>query len=134
MATLRGIVGTDEDILNKLKEAGVYNTRHLLRAGASPAGRNDLAGRTGLDENQILRWVNRADLMRIRGLGEEYSELLEMAGVETVLELAQRNARDLRQKMLEINNEKKLVRRLPALKTVRYWTARAKKLPKIISY
>ncbi|MGQ9800192.1 MAG: DUF4332 domain-containing protein [Candidatus Saccharicenans sp.] len=134
MTMLKGIEGIGEEFMNKLKEAGVYNTKQLLRAGATPTGRKELSEKTGLSEAQILKWVNRADLMRIRGIGEEYSDLLEMAGVDTVVELAQRNASNLRQKILEINEEKKLVRRVPALKMVRYWIERAKKLPRIVTY
>lgn len=134
MTLLKAIEGIGEVFMNKLKEAGVYNVKQLLRAAASPAGRRELAEKTGLSEAQILKWVNRADLMRIRGIGEEYSDLLEMAGVDTVVELAQRNAQNLHQKLLEINQEKKLVRRVPALRMVRYWIERAKKLPRIVTY
>ncbi|MDI6698267.1 MAG: DUF4332 domain-containing protein [Candidatus Saccharicenans sp.] len=134
MTLLKAIEGIGDVFMDKLKEAGVYNVKQLLRAGATPAGRKELAEKTGLSEAQILKWVNRADLMRIRGIGEEYSDLLEMAGVDTVVELAQRNAQNLQQKLLEINAEKKLVRRVPALKMVRYWIERAKKLPRIVTY
>lgn len=134
MTVLRGIEGIGEAFMNRLKEAEVYNIKQLLRAGATPAGRKELSEKTGLSEAQILKWVNRADLMRIRGIGEEYSDLLEMAGVDTVVELAQRNASHLHQKILEINGEKKLVRRVPALKMIRYWIERAKKLPRIVTY
>ncbi|MCR4396094.1 MAG: DUF4332 domain-containing protein [Candidatus Saccharicenans sp.] len=134
MTTLKSIEGIGEVFMDKLKEAGVYNIKQLLRAGATRAGRKELAEKAGLSEAQILKWVNRADLMRIRGIGEEYGDLLEMAGVDTVVELAQRNASNLHQKLLEINEEKKLVRRVPALKMVRYWIERAKKLPRIVTY
>lgn len=133
MTMLKGIEGIGEVFMNKLKEAEVYNIKQLLRAGATPAGRKELSEKTGLSEAQILKWVNRADLMRIRGIGEEYSDLLEMAGVDTVVELAQRNASHLHQKILEINGETKLVRRVPALKMIRYWIERAKKLPRIVT-
>jgi predicted flap endonuclease-1-like 5' DNA nuclease len=82
----------------------------------------------------ILKWVNRADLFRIKGVGEEYADLLEIAGVDTVPELAQRNAENLYQKVVEANQEKNLVRRLPSQSAVRDWIKQAKKLPRAINY
>jgi predicted flap endonuclease-1-like 5' DNA nuclease len=82
----------------------------------------------------ILEWVNLADLMRIKGVGEEYSDLLEEAGVDTVAELANRKAENLFQKILEINKEKKLVRRPPVMKQVQKWVEQAKKLPRKVEY
>jgi predicted flap endonuclease-1-like 5' DNA nuclease len=82
----------------------------------------------------ILEWVNLADLLRIKGLGEEFSDLLEEAGVDTVPELAQRNPENLHQKMVEVNEAKNLVRRVPGLAQVTDWVAQAKELPRVITY
>ncbi len=94
----------------------------------------DLAATTGISEKLILRWVNMADLFRIKGVGEEYSDLLEASGVDTVPELAQRNAENLQAKMAEVNAEKKLVRRVPTLSEVTSWIDQAKALPRAVTY
>jgi len=87
-----------------------------------------------LTNHQILEWVNRADLFRVRGIGEEYSDLLEASGVDTVVELSKRDAKNLTAKMAEVNTKKRLVRRLPAEKEVVKWIAQAKKMPRAVSY
>lgn len=128
------VEGIGEVYAQKLKAAGVNTTDDLLKAGATPKGRKDLAEKTGISDTLILEWVNHADLFRIRGVGSEYADLLEEAGVDTVPELAQRNADNLYQKMYEVNEKKKLVRRLPYPSQVADWVAQAKKMPKIITY
>ena len=102
--------------------------------GATPAGRKGLAKNSGLSEKQILEWVNHVDLFRIKGVGEEYADLLEEAGVDTVVELAQRKAVNLIDKMSQVNASKNLVNKMPALSQVEDWIAQAKKLPRAISY
>lgn len=118
----------------KLKTAGITTTGALLKAGADPKGRKALAEKTGIDEAKIRDWCNMADLMRIKGVGEEYSELLEKAGVDTVKELRNRKADNLHAKMAEVNAAKKLVRQLPSLKQVEAWVAQAKELPPTMTY
>jgi len=106
----------------------------LLQAGASPKGRADLAEKSGISGKLILEWVNRADLYRIRGISEEYSDLLESAGVDTVPELAQRNAANLHAALVQVNGEKKLVRHLPGESQVAAWIEQAKALPRVVTY
>ena len=118
----------------KLKEAGVGSIEALLVQGASPKGRQNLAEKSGISDGLILEWVNHADLYRVRGVGSEYSDLLEEAGVDTVPELAQRNPEHLLEKMTAVNGEKKLVRRLPVLSQVQSWVEQAKKLKRLITY
>ena len=113
---------------------GVQTVEALLERGATPQGRQELAEVTGLGNKRILEWVNHADLFRIKGIGEEYSDLLEEAGVDTVPELAQRTPANLYAKMQEVNAEKKLVRRVPPLSSVRSWIEQAKALPRIVLY
>ncbi|NHA15415.1 DUF4332 domain-containing protein [Thioalkalivibrio sp. XN279] len=134
MAKLREIEGIGPVCAAKLEEAGVKNQAKLLEAGATPKGRKDLAEKCGLSTKQILGWVNRADLARIKGVGEEYADLLEHAGVDTVKELAQRRADNLYKKMVEINEAKKLVRALPTEAAVAKWVAQAKELPRAVHY
>ena len=114
--------------------AGIKTTEALLEACGTPKGRKDTAASTGLSEGQLLKWTNMADLMRISGVGEEFSELLEAAGVDTVKELKMRNADNLAEKMAEVNATKKLTRAVPSAKTVAKWVAQAKELPPAISY
>jgi predicted flap endonuclease-1-like 5' DNA nuclease len=134
MALLESIEGIGKNYKGKLKEAGFNTTEQLLEKGASPAGRKSIAAETGVSEKMILRWVNMADLFRVKGVGEEYSDLLEAAGVDTVPELGQRNAENLHSKMEEVNTAKKLVRRVPSLKETTDWVGQAKKMPRKLTY
>lgn len=118
----------------KLRAAGVNNTDKLLEAAKTKKGRAELAEKSGLDEKKILKFANMADLFRISGIGSEYAELLEDAGVDTVPELAQRKPENLTAKMEEVNAEKKLVRRVPTLTEVEKWVAQAKELPRALEY
>jgi len=134
MAKLEIIEGIGPVYAERLRAAGIGTVEALLRAGATPEGRKELAERTRIGDEYILDWVNRADLMRVRGVGEEYSDLLEKAGVDTVIELAQRNPDNLYKKLLEVNAEKRLVRRLPNRGMVARWVEEAKVLPRVVSY
>jgi predicted flap endonuclease-1-like 5' DNA nuclease len=118
----------------KLAKAGIRTVERLLAAGATPKGRRELAATTGISDALILEWVNLADLLRIKGIGTQYSDLLEEAGVDTVLELSNRVADHLWKKMQEVNAAKNLVNKLPGLKQVKNWVDQAKKLPKAITY
>lgn len=134
MASLIKIEGVGPEYARKMKMLGISTTQALLERGASPQGREEVAEMSGISEKLILEWVNRADLFRIKGVGEEYSDLLENAGVDTVVELAQRNAANLFEKMVAVNHQKKLVRKLPTLAQVEGWISQAKKLPRAVSY
>jgi predicted flap endonuclease-1-like 5' DNA nuclease len=134
MTQLTEFEGVGEAYEKKLKEAGVASVEDLLEKGATPKGRKDMAAKSGINETLILKWVNHADLFRIKGIGSEYAELLEVAGVDTVVELAQRNADNLCQKMVEINEAKKLVRKVPVLSQVADWVSQAKLLPKKVNH
>jgi predicted flap endonuclease-1-like 5' DNA nuclease len=118
----------------KLKEIGILTVADILEAGATRKGREDLVEKTGVSSKLILKWVNMADLMRISGVGEEYSELLEAAGVDTVKELKMRNPDNLHQAMLQANEQRKMVRRTPHLSEVRDWVEQAKLLEAVITY
>ena len=134
MAKIVDIEGIGEVYAKKLVDAGISTVAGLLKAGATAKGRKTLEEKTGISHALILEWVNLADLFRIKGVGEEYSDLLEEAGVDTVKELAQRNAENLYAKMAETNAEKKLVRKLPSSKQVAGWVAQAKELPRVVEY
>ncbi len=134
MAKIEAIEGIGDAYAAKLREIGIKTTEQFLERAATRKGRKELAETLDISEKLILKWANRADLFRIKGIGEEYSDLLEAAGVDTVPELAQRNPENLHQKLLEVNAEKKLVRRPPSLKAVSSWVAQAKELPRVLSY
>jgi len=118
----------------KLKELGIETVASLLELGASRKGREELAANSAISEALVLKWVNMADLMRISGVGEEYSELLEAAGVDTVKELRNRNPENLLKAMLEANQQHAMVRRTPHLSEVESWVAQAKLLDPVITY
>ncbi len=134
MTKLLSIEGVGEKSAEKLKEAGILTAEALLEQGATPKGRKAIADKTGISDELILRWINHVDLFRVKGIGEEYSQLLEAAGVDTIPELAQRKAENLLQKLAAVNKEKKLVRKLPVLTQVNEWVEQAKRLPRKISY
>ena len=134
MANLTKVEGIGETYAAKLAQAGIATTQALLEKGASPQGRKEIAEKTGITPKLILSWINHVDLFRIQGVGEEYADLLEVAGVDTVPELAQRNAANLYQKLVEVNQEKKLVRQLPAQSQVKGWVEQAKQLERKIVY
>jgi predicted flap endonuclease-1-like 5' DNA nuclease len=134
MTSIISIEGIGETYAAKLKGIGIASVEALLQAGASPKGRQDIAEKSGISDKLVLEWVNRADLYRIKGVGEEYSDLLEAAGVDTVVELATRNADNLYQKMVATNEEKKLVRKLPTAAQVAGWVEQAKQLPRVLTY
>ena len=118
----------------KLKEVGVDSPQTLLERGATPKGRKELAEETGISGHLILTWINHADLYRVKGLGSEYADLLKASGVDTVIELAQRNPQNLYQRMSEVNETKHLVRQLPSQGHVADWVSQAKTLPRVVSY
>lgn len=134
MAPIKSIEGIGPKYEAKLKELGIKNVENLLEIAANKKGREKLSEDTGISEKMILTWVNHADLFRIKGIGTQYSELLEAAGVDSVPELANRKPENLLIKMTEVNEEKKLVRGLPLLKQVQKWVAQAKELPKVVSH
>ena len=118
----------------KLRAAGINTVDKLLENAASKKQRQSLAEETGISEKQILKFTNMADLFRLNGVGQEYAELLEVAGVDTVPELAQRNAANLTAKMEEVNEAKNLTRKTPSATEVEKWIAQAKELPRVIEY
>jgi len=135
MGRLIEIEGIGPHYRQVLKEkANLTTTEALLEACATPQKREALAEQTGISSKMLLEWANRADLFRIVGVGEEYSDLLEHAGVDTVVELGNRNAENLFKALQDTNDKKALVRRLPTLTQVQDWVAQAKKLPRALTY
>jgi predicted flap endonuclease-1-like 5' DNA nuclease len=137
MATYKiiDIEGIGPAYAEKLKKVGVKSVNGLLQAGCSRKGRKQLAEKSGIDETLILKWVNMADLYRIKGVGSEYSELLEKAGVDTIKELAKRKPDHLFNKIVEVNSQgRALVRQLPAQKIVQNWIEQAKNIDPKVTY
>ena len=127
MPALVNIEGIGERYAEKLAQAKIGTTQTLLK-------RATIAKESGITTKKLLDFVNRADLFRIRGIGEEYSDLLEASGVDTVPELAQRNAEHLVKAMAEVNTRRNLVRRVPVEKQVRGWIEQAKSMERVIEY
>jgi predicted flap endonuclease-1-like 5' DNA nuclease len=128
------VEGIGEAYGKKLVEAGINTVEELLEAAKKPAGRAELAEKTGITPKLILTWANHADLMRINGVGPQFSELLEAAGVDTVKELRNRVPANLQPKLEEVNAVKNLVNRVPALVEVEKMIAQAKELPPMMEY
>ena len=134
MANIEDIEGIGPAAATKLKAMGISTVEKLLEQGASSKGRDEIESTTGVSGKQVLRWVNHADLYRIKGVGAEFAELLEAAGVDSVPELAQRSPANLQKRMEEANEQKKLTRRVPSESQVTAWVAEAKTLPRVVTH
>ncbi len=134
MTRVTEVEGIGKVYAEKLVSAGIATQEQLLESCAKPGDRKRLADSTGISGTLILKWANRADLARVKGVGSEYADLLECAGVDTVPELANRNANNLHLKMSQLNDEKNLVRKLPSAVTVANWVSSAKTLGRKINY
>ena len=134
MTKLSEIEGIGETYSAKLESAGVSSLENLLSNCCEKKGRKEIAEKSGISEKQILNWVNRADLSRIKGVSTQYADLLEYAGVDTVPELAQRNPENLQLKMAEVNEDKHLVRKVPTTSQVQDWVSQAKELPRVVTH
>jgi predicted flap endonuclease-1-like 5' DNA nuclease len=134
MTKIADIEGIGETYAKKLTEAGYGTVEAFLEHGATPKGRKEMGEKTGIADANLLKWLNRADLSRIKGIGSEYADLLEAAGVDTVPELANRVPANLHKKLVEVNEAKKLVRKMPTEAQVTDWVDQAKKLPRALNY
>ncbi len=128
------IEGVGEAYAAKLIAAGINTPEQLLAKCATPKGRKELEEATEISGKLILKWTNHADLFRIHGVGPQFAELLEAAGVDTVKELSHRVPANLVAKMEEVNAEKKIVGRVPAVKEVEKMVAEAKTMPAVMTY
>ena len=128
------IEGVGDVYAEKLVAAGINKVSELLDKCAAPKGRKELAAATGISEKLILRWTNHADLFRINGVGPQFAELLEAAGVDTVKEFRHRVAENLQPKLVEVNNEKNICNRVPAVSEVQRMIDQAKELDPRVSY
>ncbi|MBQ7442587.1 MAG: DUF4332 domain-containing protein [Bacteroidaceae bacterium] len=128
------IEGVGDVYAEKLVAAGIEKVSQLLERCAAPKGRQELAEQTGISEKLILRWTNHADLFRIKGIGPQFAELLEVAGVDTVKEFRHRVPENLQPKLEEVNAERHLVGRVPSLKEVRKMVAQAQELEPVMTY
>ncbi len=131
---LHEIEGIGPTYAATLQSHGLTTTDHLLEHGASKAGREELAEKSGISENLLLEWVNHADLCRLDGVAGEYADLLEAAGVDSVPELSQRNAANLTVALEHTNDTKHLVRRVPSESEVTRWIEQAKGLPQAVHH
>lgn len=119
----------------KLTDAGVATTDALMERAATSGGRDRLSEATGITGALLLEWVNHADLMRVDGVGSEYADLLEAAGVDSCAELAQRNAANLATTFQELDAARpNTIRQIPSEATVAGWIEQARRLEKVISY
>jgi predicted flap endonuclease-1-like 5' DNA nuclease len=134
MAELIDIEGIGKHQAAKFAALGITSQEQLLAAAATPAGRAELSAKVDATTEQVLNWANRADLARVAGIGDQYADLLEEAGVDTVPELAQRNPEKLHSKLVELNEERIVVDQIPAATEVSRWVAEAKSLPRALHY
>jgi predicted flap endonuclease-1-like 5' DNA nuclease len=134
MARLKDIESIGNAYSQKLKTAGISSLNKLLENGSNRKGRTEIAKKSGISENKILEWVNRADLTRIKGVSTQYADLLEHTGVDSIPELAQRNPDKLYLMMTKVNNKKQIVRKLPSVSQIKKWIKQADKLPRVITH
>ena len=134
MANVKDIEGIGPVLGGKLEKAGIVTVESLLESGATRSGRANIAKESGISESQVLEFVNMADLMRIKGVGAEFAELLKAAGVDTIKELRTRNAENLQQKLEETNAAKSLTRKVPSLDMVKDFIAKAGSTDPSVTY
>jgi len=134
MANVKDVEGIGPVLGGKLEKAGIVTVESLLESGATRSGRANIAKETGISESQVLTFVNMADLMRVKGVGAEFAELLQAAGVDTIKELRTRNAENLHQKLEETNASKSLTRRVPSLDMIKDFIAQAGSTDPSITY
>jgi len=134
MTHINEIEGIGAVYREKLEAAGIQSVEGLLQVAATPKGRKELEDKTGIGHHHLLRWVNQADLFRVKGIGRQYAELLAKAGVESVLELAERNPEHLHAKLAEVNNAHHHVKVVPTADHVKSWVEEAKALPRVVEY
>lgn len=132
--TLLQLEGIGAAQVKRLALAGIHSLQGLFTRGATSRGRHEIAAKSGIAEGTILSWVSRADLLRVRGIGQGYANLLEQADVDTPVELAQRVPENLHQRLLELNTKKYITQRVPGLKQVKDWVHAARKLPRAVEY
>ena len=123
-------IGSSNEL--KLKQAGIHSIKDLLEEGFSKKGRAELAKKSKIREKLILKWVNHADFFRVNGIGDQYAEFLEAAGVYTVTDLAKIKPENLAAEMAQLNVTKRLVRRIPTVRQIENWIDQAGKLPRVI--
>ncbi|GJM16746.1 MAG: hypothetical protein DHS20C13_20730 [Thermodesulfobacteriota bacterium] len=136
MASLTKVEGIGKRYQKQLQKAGISTTDALLKVCCTRKGRNQIAKESGISAKLILEWVNHSDLFRIKGVGEEYADLLEASGVDTVVELGKRVPENLLAKMTAVNSKgkRKLVRQLPGIKSVKAWVKQAKRLKRVVTH
>ena len=121
VARIDEIGGIEPKEATKLRKAGIRTTESLLKHAGTKIGREQLAAEVGLDDDELLHWAQRADMMRVRGVGSEYALLLEACGVQTIRDLRRRNPTALTAKLSDHNGRKSMVRRLPPEGMVTAW-------------
>jgi predicted flap endonuclease-1-like 5' DNA nuclease len=124
----------DSITAEKLRSVVINTVLKLLENTKTTKQREEISNKTGIDVSQILRYANMADLFRVHGIGREYSDLLEHSGVDTIIELSKRNAINLTEKIEEVNNEYKFVKKLPSLNEVQDWINQSKELERFLEY
>ena len=134
MTRLLKIEGIGMVMANRLARAGIGSAEALLVQGSTPAGREMLSDSTGIPSRRLLHFVHRADLARVKGIGEEYAELLEVAGIRNVSQLAASDVDELIARLKDVNSYRRLVRRMPARRHVASWIQTARWLPPMVQY
>lgn len=128
MARIDQVAGITHKDATKLRKHGVRTSKGLIEAAASRKDRADLSDATGIDPRDLQQWINHSDLMRVKGVGAEYAELLVAAGVDTLRDLRRRNPTALLAKIIGLNGDSKVVQRLPTESMVEGWIEAARGL------
>lgn len=134
MSKLISIQGIDSEYEQLLRSIGIRSKQKLIEKGSNKYGRKIISKETGISDSLVLKWVTLIDIERIKGIGPEYAELLELCGVDTVPSLARRNARNLLEKMTEVNSKWQIVKKLPTQVQLEGWIEQSKILPRAVFY
>jgi len=130
--SVKDIKGIGEIFAAKLAARKVTTTDELLLFGATADGRESLRATTGVHSRQILRWCNWADLMRIQGIGPQFTQLLEAAGVGSLKDLAGSRAENLKARIEDEIRLMRLSAAPPSLTEVRRWITEARMMKSVL--
>ncbi|MDX1469263.1 MAG: DUF4332 domain-containing protein [Acidimicrobiia bacterium] len=121
MARVDQVAGIDHRQATKLRKLGIRTGKGLIEKAATRRGRTELSKATGISPKDLQLWVHHADLLRVKGVGPEYAELLVSAGVDTLRDLRRRNPTALVAKIIGMNGAERVVNRLPTESMVETW-------------
>jgi predicted flap endonuclease-1-like 5' DNA nuclease len=129
---IESIEGIGAGFGKRLRADGIDTTEKLLALCATDDGVAQVCKCVDLDEGTVRNWGTMADLMRIKGLGGQWAELMWRAGVKNVQDLAAQEVEPLRARFREVNEAENRVAELPGESRVTKFIEQAKILDPLL--